>query len=861
MREVQKLLLENQAEAARARFAMLVQAQPDKTEPAAEALVKMLLALYNQFQIAPVHAFLQDMELELPAVVTDRLRSEFAPRVARTEHYRTVLRGVTRERLTREARRAIVTQDIKWAAALGLQLLKRAAAGLDGEQGEAEAIQLLGRALGDLHNDQPRVVQMLQLMIKHGGPLSDLAGRVAPVVAALHQQGARALGGGGEQAWLLQLTEASLGLRPMLPTQNEVGEPAPEQVERFCEELAALLRAGLQGGLADEFIDALAVIFEYCPVDQSDVAQVAGVEERLFIQLGPKAKLVAVRTLGRLGELEPLRRAVLALANAPDGLRRMKLICGVVGGLNHADFLPLLKTALGRAETELEESWMVDALGRIANQPAADVLLERLGQVVRKIGERGSERRIRNLLTALGRIGRVGRARGLLAPEQRNAMVGATLKLVLPLERALAVKAVEELFSSRTEELDAVLQRQAAQLTVDVLWGQPLRQPTRGTVNGWREPMVRVLVTLGPGQLPAMLEAAQKHATQYSGAMAAFANAVAEFGDAAQPAVPLLETMTRVAMMQDDKAPRGQFQQEKVFDGATEQMKELDRDDVVHTLLYTLQNAGGEAGLAIVLDYADQVQAGRLASPGTNSTNLLADAKIKHGRLGELRTHQVTAAAASAIDEKTFKSALSDARGGLLVKKATRVAGLATLGQARRADALPVLLECLGDKDPLIVGAAQTAMGRYMHPLPGGQEYTAICEGLLGHPKLLKGQVLERLLDFLRREDPKNSPYDEIFERQAHYLIGDGALLHQLMATQKSPAMRAGAEAPAPEVGTGEATAGVESSPSVPPVGTRGALPMSELDKKREKMMAYKIARQQWLSGGRVGDPPVPPES
>src|SRR5262249_16753784 len=155
-------------------------------------------------------------------------------------------------------------------------------------------------------------------------------------------------------------------------------------------------------------------------------------------------------------------------------------------------------------------------------------------------------------------------------------------------------------------------------------------------------------------------------------------------------------------------------------------------------------------------------------------------------------------------------------------------------GQMRRPDALPVILECLGDKDPIVTGAAQTALANYMHPLPSSDDYGAMLEIMFGQQKLLNGPVLERVLDFFRREAPKNQPYSGIFERWAGMLIEDGALLHQLKgamlpaAPQKVPAPAIASPGAAPA-----ATATPPGGSSDSGAGTRGALPMSELDMKR----------------------------
>src|SRR5262245_41024174 len=116
MNELQKLLLENKPDAERSRFGQLIREHREKLDAAAEALARLLRAHYTQFRSAVVEAFMRDVDLELPGLITDRLHHYLDARIARTRVWHETLRGVGRERLAREARRAIVTQDLKWAA-------------------------------------------------------------------------------------------------------------------------------------------------------------------------------------------------------------------------------------------------------------------------------------------------------------------------------------------------------------------------------------------------------------------------------------------------------------------------------------------------------------------------------------------------------------------------------------------------------------------------------------------------------------------------------------------------------------------------------------------------------------------------
>ena len=96
--------------------------------------------------------------------------------------------------------------------------------------------------------------------------------------------------------------------------------------------------------------------------------------------------------------------------------------------------------------------------------------------------------------------------------------------------------------------------------------------------------------------------------------MGALANTLEEIGD--ERAVPLLEQMLRTAFLFDEDANRSSLLEEKTVDAASGEVRPLERDELIHGLLYTLKKIGGNAGIKVILDYADQVQGGRLQPPG-----------------------------------------------------------------------------------------------------------------------------------------------------------------------------------------------------------------------------------------------------
>ena len=842
MKEIPALLLEENGVAARRRLEAILEHQPERTEEAAAIAAQLISTAYEQFHLKGVHDFHADMALSLPAVVTERIEQALGDKIKRTELWSHRLRGVTHERLVRECRDAIVAGDLKRAARRVLALFARAR-----DEAEIDDFALyVARGMVELTHDHERALTVIGYAMKAGAEAGAAAALLADRFSHLAKEFKSVQFSQGDQAWQRQLTEAVLSLRAWLPGPMEAGEPDPAQVDKFYHELHAILRAGLIHKDRDDFIDALQVVMEYGPTDPPTVKNVASVEERMFLKLGPRAKLAAVRALARLGEIPALRRAVLSLTRDAEKEDRLRLLAAIMGALRHPEFYPYLKQELaqckiGKVESERREEIIVEALGRISNPEAVELLTDRLAIAVKNRREPTYERRAYVLLTALGRI---GRAKGL-EPARRNQFVKKIIELVHGAERRLTFRAADALFSVRLGELSPELKDWAAEQTIEAMWGQPPQgaAATPG-VNGWREPMVQILRRLGPDCLSAVMQAASKYVTHYGGASGALANALAEIGDAR--ALPLLEDMLRCALLHQEDPGKSQRFEETVVDAASGEIRPLDRDDLVHTLLYTVYKIGGEKGQALVLDYADQIQAGRLESPGKETLAFLTDIKMRHGKIGQVMHYERPAD--MEMDHKALKNALADARGGMLTKKSTRIAAMAALGQARRAEGTLVLLEGLGDKDAMIASAAHTALAQFMRPLPKETDFSEFFGALLEKPGMLKGRLLERLLEFIRKEVPKNPPYDRLYERQVEIAIDDGALGHQLRAAAARPSPP-GRQA---EDGAGEGgskTAGAEN-----PDGAAGG-GLTDLDKRR----AYMQARREWIAGGKLGTPPKPP--
>jgi hypothetical protein len=282
------------------------------------------------------------------------------------------------------------------------------------------------------------------------------------------------------------------------------------------------------------------------------------------------------------------------------------------------------------------------------------------------------------------------------------------------------------------------------------------------------------------------------------------------------------------------------------MDAASGALRLLDRDEIIHGMLVALLRIGGDKGLEMALDWADQLQAGRMVSPGQRTTALLFDTKMREGGGLDKVTRR---AEAVELDERELKRLRGQVRGGLFTGLDKRIAAIVRLGQARDPRGIGALLEAMGDKEPRVASSAHLALTQYMIPLPDEREFYGFWETVIENEELLEGETVERFQEFVRKEMPKNRPYSTVFV-QAMRMIEDQEIVHRLEGAFRSG--RAGATGPAT---LEEEAEKLQYEEPVAPSQRRLPEFASDLDRKRDFLMA----RREWVRGGKKGPPPEAP--
>lgn len=842
MKNIQEFLVKGDVKAAVERLVQAVKENPEKAEPVAEAMHEVLTGLYDRFVVRSVHECVQQLEKIVSPEALQVIVGDLQPRMDRTRHWYAELRLVRQERMLRELRAAVTKNQIDIAGQLARTFLREARSAQEKQQ---MARQLIS-ALAGLLRDQKRSAQVVQDLMGDAeiGPFEF---NLMQAFSDAAQKEARGSLKESEREWTQALNTATVAVFDFLPGQRDVGEPSDEELDGFCAEVEALLRAGLGRGRLNDLIDALRVMTEFAPTDPSSLPSLVGIEPRAFLGLGPRAKLTAVRGLDRIGQNDRLRKLVLELANSEANRRRVATLAAAMGGLRHPDFSPWLQHALEETEAGTrEEEIVIDSIGRIGSPEGIDRILGLLEEVMSsrtKMGklkpiEPKDVRRARMLLTALGRI---GRARGF-DPSRRQELVRRVIETVNDRDPEISFVAADQMFSLRLEELSPDLKRWGIRQAVSSMFAKDRGsnlQAAGASPLGFRQPMANLLIRMGKDMLPDILEEARPAAATYGGGLQAFGEVMSRIGD--EQAVPVLEMMTRAALAHDDRTNQGSILAEKVGDPGSGEMRPLTRDDVLHSLIFAINKTGGEPGKRVLLQFADQVQSGQFAAPASEVASILAQAKREAGTLGTMESEP--AADTPPVSDAEFEQALSAARPGLLKKPAKRIPGIAQLGRARRPEGLSVLLECLGDKDALVYRAAETALIQCVSPPPPPEKYERFLLALFEDEKLIRGVTVDRLIELIARNFPKREPYDEIFRRSVGRYVSDEVAAHRLKGCMLRGPVAGGGNGSEEGEGEGEGQSAYESR-------------MEEMEKKRQ----YLEKRRAWIASGKQGPPPEAPK-
>ncbi|MCX7013380.1 MAG: HEAT repeat domain-containing protein [Candidatus Sumerlaeota bacterium] len=823
---------------------------PDSDDKKAQDVVKSLRHLYAHLCVPPVHAFLRGAREALAPEAVEQLRHGMDAAFRKTTQWAETIGGLRHERLARELRADIRSNRLK-DAALRVQAMVAAARE---DESRNEIAAYLGSTFGTLDHDQDKVQELLDAIHNAPGRFG-LTVEQAESLRRTRDQVFGRLGAmgleGREREFNRALTQGIVDLRNRLTLEMAAGEPTEEETAAFFEELHAIARAVALAGLADGWIDATALYVEVAPRDPRAVGPAAAGEERLFLSLNPRQRLVCVRALRRLGGVPAMPKAYLRFAESPAALPYIIPAVEVMGGLGCREFSAFLVKAWRDKSVADPRFSCVDALGRLEDEAAAKLLMARYRQLTKaKPFDPPKRREAEAISTALGRIAR-GRT---VSPERRNAITREAIDNTPAADTRMGLRVALDFFSLQPDTLEDSLIVWAVERIVQGLWSQDLRPEAaradegRASMLGFRQSMVDLAVRLDRRALRSFLREIEPYSMRYSGAFYAVAEILEAIGDIT--AIGLLRKLTLAAWMASDE-PVSKYFRDTYYDTAGGEVKPLSRDKVIHALLHAIAKIGGHEAIAFLVETARQVRARQLDVPGDDTASFLMSQLMEHGReVAEETTAREDSpqreTAARGADNPLALAGVEDVVAALrafyLLPKTRRerkVAAIQEIARRRHSAAIDLLLDQLTEKDSLIRSAAVTALLEFAAPGANQATLKHLGEALLARLEAASPDERPAIRQLLMRLNPRREPFRSLIL---------GASESETRAATKaelSRIIRVTGIFQAPDEGALDAlpVGGEEPAEAMVDPGKAAAAAM-------EARRQYFLARKAWIAGG-----------
>ncbi|MDK2973124.1 MAG: hypothetical protein PWP23_2879 [Candidatus Sumerlaeota bacterium] len=856
-------------------------------------IAKAVGGVYRDFHTAPVLEFTERAGSVLPAEAAMVLQKGMERLVRIAEEWGNKVRACREERLARELRDLVREEKYQEAAdrvaGLAETGIARTAHNFD-EEARRRA-RYIGSVLGTCVNHPRETDKLLQLLARSPESVGLTTELLFEAKSAKDKQHERMMGGrfdNIEAQWTSQLKGVQVEIGNAMPGKNEMGDPTPEQLRDVSDMLRSVMRAPLDANAEDMWIDVTLILVDFVPKETGVAALSSGIEGRSYGALGFRARKAVALAFMEAGKSDRLTTAYLKWAKGADGERYRERTIEFMGALRSDAFAPFL-VGLWRANknSALREE-LSTAIGNLASQEAADVLLENLKDVfsnkasgiaeqLKRLNEfkvssktldAGAVRKATRILGALGRIVRSPRTEDNV----RRHIIETTIATVPPDNRKLGQMIATEVLAGKPKVLSTQERAWAIEKLADALWVQDQSTDMHkggereASTIGARAELAKALTRIGKDYPEAVLEALDRHATRYSGALIAAAEILQEMKD--PRAVPVLNKMLFQAALFDESTLTD-YQRETYWDTTDQVRKPLTKDMVVVAQVHALAQIGGPEAERVLQELRKRVQMGHVQGIGKESMQLLA----KHVMAPEAPAPAASAPVADAANEPLIgenaashrpKAEMVDPREvkdlikaitasylltGAAKRAQAKIQALVRLSQITPEEAVAPICENLGDKDPMVVSAAISTLSEYAAPgKPAFLLEMLMEQASLGltHKNAAQRMGTVKLL----REIGPNRP--EVKKR----LMAITKILEHSDVKAAMAAMLAEARAATPLPARG---GDKSQEPDTPGDEKKDAGPKTAADILELKRQ-YMQQRRQWIQGGKKGDPPpLPP--
>ncbi len=806
---------------------------------------------YNNFYMVQVHAFIENLKSRTSPEIIQSIQSVISPVFELTKVYSHKFSDVYQERLSREIRNYLRNKDIDAAAECAVNIVSRAKSMED----LIRFSQYIGSLTGSLPHDQKAAESMISLLRKKFTKLGYPDELIENMEGSRKQRFETIYKSRMENAeidWVRTLTQTIVDIKNKLPDRFQMREPAEQEMSSFRDLLCAIMRIPFFKGNEDKWIDIITVLVDFCPHDLGGLASMVGAEPRAYTNLGLTAKRVVNRNFEKIGKIPIIQKTFQNLSEKYRETIYFEKIIEIVGAFRSETFYQFLKDLLLQKKFHHIRGTIINAIGQVAGIDSRKQLLELLAEDCQGIIDPKKIKESERIIIALGKIIR----HPGISVEERKWIIKKVTEIVPKQEKKISLPAALNLFGYKSSDLDDSLLKWGISVLVESLWltddkpefAKGEERPT--TILGFRESIVNTLIQIGQRGLPEIIRISEQNATRYSGAFLALGEVFNKIGN--ETTLPLIDKILLTSFMTDDSSI-DKYHKEFYWDPSDQQKKPLDKDKIISSLLYAVSNNCGNTGEDLLQRIYNQIQAGRLINPGSETAKILVKFAKKESKKPQPESgkEDEELQKISSKDLADIEEAIEILNSRFFLKsKDTRrrekIRALQILGNLKPIDVIPLMIKQVEDGDILVRSAAVSALSSYGEVTTSSKIFRIFISEVLDHITKVPVEVKAELMKMLINLNPGRKIFFEILTELKNTSTGRAARLELEKLLEIA------------EENSGKSGQILKSGDSdISPVSSKQKTPeaISDVEKKR----LYLEARRAWIAGGKKGKPPDMP--